>query len=133
VSAKSTDLEPTVSTEGRESSVRFPALSPDFASAYDDAHARWMNVLKFRSYGTEETFALTLPSSFTGKRTSLLPLGGLTIVSREGASISVTPPGNIALLGLLACQITQAAPMPLSWPFIFSREIWEWELEIPSY
>jgi hypothetical protein len=87
VSAKSTDLELTVSTEGGESSVRFPTLSPDFTSGYGGGHARWVNVLKFRrygSYGTEETFALTLPSSFTRERTSLLRLGGMTIVSREG-------------------------------------------------
>jgi hypothetical protein len=84
VSAKSTDLELTISTESGESSVQFPALSPDFTGAYGDTHARWMNVLKFRSYGTEETFALTLPSSFTGDRTLPLRLGGMTIVSREG-------------------------------------------------
>jgi hypothetical protein len=46
-----------------------------------------MNVLKFRRYGSYETgeaFALTLPSSFTGERTSLLRLVGMTLVSREG-------------------------------------------------
>jgi hypothetical protein len=87
ISAKSTDLELTVSTEGGAPSVRFPALSPDFASAYDNSHARWVNVLKFRSYGsygTEEVFALTLPSSFSGEGPLQLRLGSVTIVSREG-------------------------------------------------
>jgi hypothetical protein len=86
-SAKSTDLELTVSAEGGESSVRFPTLSPDFASVYGGGPARWVNVLKFRSYGsygTEEAFALTLPSNLTGERTSLLRLGGMILVSREG-------------------------------------------------
>jgi hypothetical protein len=40
VSAKSTDLELTVSVEGGESSVRFPTLSPDFASVYGGGPAR---------------------------------------------------------------------------------------------
>jgi hypothetical protein len=87
VSAKSTDLELAVSTEGGESSVRFPTLSPDFARMYGGGYARWVNILKFRSYGsygTEETFALTLPSSFTGEGPLQLRLGSVTIVSREG-------------------------------------------------
>ena len=54
---------------------------------YGDGHARWVNVLKFRSFGsfgTEETFALTLPSSFTGEGPLQLRLGSVTIVSCEG-------------------------------------------------
>jgi hypothetical protein len=87
VSAKSTDLELMVSTEDSAPSVRFPALSPDFARMYGGGHARWVNVLKFHSYGSsgpEETFALSLPSSFTGEGPSQLRLGSVTIVSREG-------------------------------------------------
>jgi hypothetical protein len=87
VSAKSNDLELTVSAEAGAPSVRFSTLSPDFASVYGDGHARWVNVLKFRSFGsfgTEETFALTLPSSFTGEGPLQLRLGSVTIVSREG-------------------------------------------------
>ena len=87
ISAKSTDLELTVSTENGALSVRFPTLSPDFASVYSNGHARWVNVLKFRSYGsygTEETFALTLPSSFIEEGPLQLRLGSVTIVSHEG-------------------------------------------------
>jgi len=84
VSAKTTDLELTVSTEGRGPSVRFPTLSPDFVSVYGAGHTRWVNVLKFRAYGTEEAFALTLPSSFSGRRSPRLRLGGVIVVSREG-------------------------------------------------
>jgi hypothetical protein len=51
ISAKSIDLELAVSTESVAPSVQFPALSPDFARVYGDDHARWVNVLKFRSYG----------------------------------------------------------------------------------
>jgi hypothetical protein len=74
----------TVSIEDGEPTVRFPTLSPDFANVYGGDHARWVNVLKFRSYGTEQTLALTFPSSFTGVRSSRLRLGRMTIVSREG-------------------------------------------------
>jgi hypothetical protein len=67
--------------------VQFPALSPDFARVYGDGHARWVNVLKFRSYGsygTAEVFALTLPSTFMGEGPLQLCLGSVTIVCREG-------------------------------------------------
>jgi hypothetical protein len=84
VSVKSIDLALTVSREGDEHVVRFPALSPDFASPYGNSSARWVNVLKFRRYGTGETLALTLPSNFTGKPLSRWRFGGFTIVSREG-------------------------------------------------
>jgi hypothetical protein len=46
VSAKSTDLELTVSVEGGESSVRFPTLSPDFADVRE-----WESLLARRGNG----------------------------------------------------------------------------------
>jgi hypothetical protein len=84
ISAKSSDLELTVSKDGDDAMVRFPTLSPDFTNTYDHGPARWVNVLKFRGYGTAETLALTLPSSFTGDLSARMRMGDLVIVSREG-------------------------------------------------
>lgn len=85
VSAKSTDLELTVSIDRSESSVRFSALSPDFVDKYGDGPASWMNILKFHNYyGRNEHFALALPSNFIGDGSPQLRIGSTTLVSREG-------------------------------------------------
>ena len=64
---------------------RFTTLSPEFGSTYG-AHgeARWVNVLKLRSYGTNDNLALTLPSSFTNESARRLRLSEPTLISREG-------------------------------------------------
>ena len=85
VSAATTDLELNISEDGPDLSCRFTTLSPEFGSLYGaGGAARWINVLRFRSYGGSDTLALTLPSSFTHKSARRLRLGDATIVSREG-------------------------------------------------
>ncbi len=85
VSAATTDLEVNVSDDGPELSCRFSPLSPDF-SAREATHGnvRWVNVLNLRSYGSNDTLALTLPSSFNGETARRFRLGETTIISREG-------------------------------------------------
>jgi hypothetical protein len=85
LSAATTDLELNISDEGPDLSCRFTSLSPEFASMYGaPEQARWVNVLKLRSYGTNDTLALTLPSSFPSERARRLRLSEPTIISREG-------------------------------------------------
>ncbi len=68
ISAATNDLEVTVSDEGPERACRFVSLAPEFAGTYGDNNARWVNVLKFRKYGRNDTFALSLPTSFTNQQ-----------------------------------------------------------------
>ena len=49
VTAKSTNLELTISDENSDLSCRFASLSPDFAGTYGHGAARWVNVLKFQT------------------------------------------------------------------------------------
>ncbi|HEY1206028.1 MAG TPA: hypothetical protein VGF05_15150 [Bryobacteraceae bacterium] len=84
VTAAAADLELNLEDEGPSFSCRFAALSPEFSSRYAHGAARWVNVLKLRNYTTNDTLALTLPSSFTDRRARRLRLGEPTIISREG-------------------------------------------------
>jgi hypothetical protein len=85
VSAAKTDLELTLSDEGSDPSCRFTALSPTFGDRPGvDGAARWVNVLKFRSHGTDDTLALTLPSSFSHDTARRFRLSETTLISREG-------------------------------------------------
>jgi hypothetical protein len=85
ISAAGADLELAVSKDGPDLTCRFTSLSPDFADTYDDAAARWVNVLKFSGqYDGNDNLALTLPTSFGDDEGSRLRLGEPTIFSREG-------------------------------------------------
>jgi hypothetical protein len=85
VSAATTNLELNLSDEGPDVSCRFTALSPEFASELGaDGTARWVNVLKLRSYGANDTLALTLPSSLDDDTARRFRLSEMTIISREG-------------------------------------------------
>jgi hypothetical protein len=86
ISAARADLELAVSKDGSDLSCRFTSLSPDFANdTYDDAAARWVNVLKLgMQYGDNDNLALTLPTSFGDGDAPNLRLGEGTIFSREG-------------------------------------------------
>ena len=84
ISAATSDLELTISDDGPGPSCRFTSLAPDFSSMYGShSAARWVNVLKLRSYGANDALALTLPSSFSNEGPRGLRLGQ-SIVSREG-------------------------------------------------
>lgn len=84
VTAKSTNLELTITDENSDLTCRFATLSPEFADTYGHGAARWVNVLKFQNYGTNDTLACTLPSSFTGDISRRMRMGHATLVSREG-------------------------------------------------
>jgi hypothetical protein len=84
VSVKTADLELSVSRDGPEPSCRFTGLAPDFAPIYSDGAARWVNVLKFSSYGMHDELALTLPLSFDDELARGLRIGGDSLISREG-------------------------------------------------
>jgi hypothetical protein len=84
VTAESTDLELAVEEGDSEVSCRFAGLSPEFADTYGNGPARWVNVLKFRNYGRNDTLALMLPSSFTGESSRRMRHGEATLISREG-------------------------------------------------
>jgi hypothetical protein len=84
VSASTSELELPVSEFDGDLSCRFKSLAPDFSPTYGDGSARWVNVLKFSSYGSDDTLALMLPSSFTDERGPQLRLGGAILMSREG-------------------------------------------------
>ncbi len=85
IAAATTDLELNIEDEAPGLNCRFAALSPEFSDAHG-AHgeACWVNVLKLRSYGTNDTLALTLPSSFSDESARRLRLSEPTLVSREG-------------------------------------------------
>ena len=59
-------------------------LVAGIADTYGHGAARWVNVLKFQNYGTNDTLACTLPSSFTGDISRRMRMGHATLVSREG-------------------------------------------------
>jgi hypothetical protein len=82
--ASTVNLELPVSENDTGLSCRFKSLAPDFSPTYGEGSARWVNVLKFSSYGTDDTLATMLPSSFTDDRGPRLRLGGATLMSREG-------------------------------------------------
>ena len=85
IEAARTDLELSISGEGSNQYCRFSALSPEFASGFGEyGEARWGNVLKFRSYRTNDTLAMALPSSFTAVTAGRLRLGEPAVISREG-------------------------------------------------
>jgi hypothetical protein len=85
ISAASSDLDLTVSEDSSGPTCQFTSLAPDFSSMYGShSAARWVNVLKPRSYGGHDALALTLPSSFANDRHRGLRLSDSTIVSREG-------------------------------------------------
>ena len=84
VTAKSTNLELTISDENSDLSCRFASLSPNFVGTYGHGAARWVNVLNFQNYGTNDTVACTLPASFTGHISRRMRMGQATLVSREG-------------------------------------------------
>lgn len=84
VTAKSQDLNLTVSDDGRERSVQFSTLSPDFASTYHNSPSGWINVLRFRGNRSGATLALNLHNDFEPERIQHLRIGGAVIPSREG-------------------------------------------------
>jgi hypothetical protein len=83
VTAAEADHELTVSEDG-EPTIRFPDLAPEFAPQYDDSSARWANVLRLQNYGSDDRFALVLPSSFTEVKDWRPRLGAKAFVAREG-------------------------------------------------
>ena len=75
VTAATTDLELTIDDNNLELGCHFGTLAPEFGTRYDShGEALWVNVLKLRNYGVNDTLALTLPSSFTGKSARRLRL-----------------------------------------------------------
>ncbi len=83
VTAKSINLDLTVSEDSHERSVRFGTLAPDFASTYNNSPSAWVNVLRFRRYGSTK-LALALPNDFDPNQTWHLRVAGAVISSREG-------------------------------------------------
>jgi hypothetical protein len=83
VTAAEADHELTVSEDG-EPTVRLPDLAPEFAPEHDSGSARWAKVLRLRNYGSDDRFALVLPSSFTEVKAWRPRLGDKALVAREG-------------------------------------------------
>ncbi|MFY9561063.1 MAG: hypothetical protein WAQ52_12590 [Terriglobales bacterium] len=84
VSAATNDLELSVDEDGPDLGCRFRSLAPEFAPTYGDGAARWVNVLEFNNYGTNDTLALTMPLTLTDEGRCGLRIGEATIISREG-------------------------------------------------
>ena len=85
IEAATTDLELSISGESPDKYCRFTALSPELTSGFGEySEARWANVLKIRSYHTNDTLALALPSSFTAVAAGRLRLGETAVISRDG-------------------------------------------------
>jgi hypothetical protein len=84
VTAKSTKLELTIADETGDLACRFATLSPEFSDTFGHGAARWVNVLKFQNYGTNDILACTLPSSFTGDISRRMRMGEAMLISREG-------------------------------------------------
>lgn len=84
ISVASADLELPVSEDNGRFSCRFKSLAPEFAPAYGDGSARWVNVLELNSYGMNDPIAATLPLTFSEKGRRGMRIGETTIISREG-------------------------------------------------
>jgi len=84
VTAKSVNVDLTLSEDGRERSVRFSTLAPEFAPTYGNGPSAWVNVLRFQRYVTGTKLALSLPTDFDHTQAWHLRLGGAMISSREG-------------------------------------------------
>lgn len=84
VTASAEDLELNVVEGDRERNVRFRGLSPDFASNCHNSSSAWVNVLRFRTFGSHSDLALSLPTDYDPARTLHLRVGGAVLPSREG-------------------------------------------------
>lgn len=84
ITARSQTLDLAITETERARSVRFRGLSPDFAPEFGFSSAGWMNVLRFKSYGTHADLAFSLPTDFQPGRTYKLRPGGVILSTREG-------------------------------------------------
>ena len=85
VAAKESTLTLTV-RDGHPPSAEFAVLAPDFASLYRDGQARWVNVVKLTSFGSNH-IATLLPSNVTNAAWPRLDyLSGRVVVGTEGWS-----------------------------------------------
>jgi hypothetical protein len=120
--AKESDIGLSFSQSEATSSVRFRSLSPEFAAQYASGAARWVNVIRFRSYGDQDNAALVLPSNYTKLRYSRLRASRGVLVSREGlillehfkdhSELLTLETGTQAIIAWLGHHGFEATPSP---------------------
>ena len=82
VESEQRDIELHPGSE-RPGDVQFSGLSPKFATEYG-GQARWVNVLKMRSFGASQDVATVLPSELSPELLTEVRFGRAVLPSREG-------------------------------------------------
>ncbi len=100
--ARSIDLNLQVSEEGRERSITFDTISPDFAPTYGRGALGWVNVLRFSHLGHSAELFPQLPSDFDLTAARRLRVGSAVIPSREGLVLPEQFKGHREYVNVLA-------------------------------
>lgn len=83
ISAGTADLELTADKDS-ENRLRFRSLAPEFAEAYGNSAARWVNILSVRDFFGHSQVATFLLTTLQDPHRLAIRTGGAVVVSREG-------------------------------------------------